>query len=118
MDRLFTSSSKDSESTNRHQKPDPCGAPISASNRGYLITTYTQLCPLHPSVITVFVTDAVSQIQRKSTRLIFVEVDAVVGTGKSRDHMMVVRLIGRSLSDGSSVKASNLMTVTWDADKL
>lgn len=102
----------------KYQRPNPCGTPLKASNGGYLTTTFTQLCHRYSTILTAFVADTVSNLHRRSNRLIFIHIDAVVGTENSQDHMFVIRLNGRSLSGGPEVKSTELVRITWDADKL
>ncbi|KAM3185989.1 hypothetical protein ACTXT7_005289 [Hymenolepis weldensis] len=118
IDRLSTSNSKNSESMIKYQRPKPCGAPLKASNGGYLTTMFTQLCHHYSTILTSFVADTVSNLHRRSNHLIFIHIDAVVGTENSQDHMFVIRMNGRSLSSGSEVKSTGLLKITWDADKL
>nr|CDS25627.1 DNA methylase N 6 adenine specific [Hymenolepis microstoma] len=118
IDRLSHLNNKNSESMMKYQKPNPCGAPLRASNGGYLAATFTQLCHRSPTVLTVFVADTVSKLKRQSNRLIFINIDAVVGIENRKDPMLVIRLNGRSLAGGFAIRTTELMQIKWEKDKL
>ncbi|VDO02695.1 unnamed protein product [Rodentolepis nana] len=118
IDRLSHFDNKNSESMIKYQKPNACGAPLKASNGGYLTATFTQLCHSSPTILTAFVVDNVAKLQRQSTRLVFIHIDAVVGTENRNDQMLVIRLNGRSLDGGFAIKTTEVMRITWEKDKL